>query len=432
MSTNTFQIDLDSEVLRLLRDKVNEEQNIIFNKRNKAHRAWDKICAIMDRLDDTVEYLNGLKLNTGKYKNSSFDFFDFMNNASVVVDCIKKLSKIFDVSNDKMKKSIDIFNQTGKDGKGTDEKYFEYLRSLCSIHPVETSHHIRYQDNDFECSPFVLWNNRKGWINNDYDLSAVVYTSNDEDYVKRVQIYISQIFDYVKTRLEFVQEIIKSIDDYQKKVIADFQKKTIKKEQEFDNYIAYLRNINIEKIARYGSESAFSFDYIIDLFEIKLSNPKNQEKMNLYLNIFKYAIEFEHNSIQNMSDRGFENNGLIHSEKKLESTLYSELYSPHSGSHELREYSYNLQKINYLKYDSGFQNKQWAHIQIKEMLPFLERYVSFKGVNDDFEHYVLVQLALYLDSLENKCFLNMNIPNDLKYRERVLSDKEWKDLFTEK
>ncbi len=34
----------------------------------------------MNRLDDTVEYLNTLELTTGKYKRSAFDFFDFMNN----------------------------------------------------------------------------------------------------------------------------------------------------------------------------------------------------------------------------------------------------------------------------------------------------------------------------------------------------------------
>lgn len=178
---------------------MNEERNITYNKRfyyknNEEHRAWDKICAIMDRLDDTVNYLNGLKLNIGKYKRSAFDFYDFMNNASVVVDCVKELATIFDVSDDEIKKSTDIFNQAGNDGEGTDEKYFAYLRSLCSVHPVETSRHKRYQDNDFECSPFVSWNTGLISFNDECDIYAVVYTSKDEDSFKRVRIFISQIF----------------------------------------------------------------------------------------------------------------------------------------------------------------------------------------------------------------------------------------------
>lgn len=213
MVNNTFQINLDTKILKLLRDKVNDDQYITFNKRfyfkkDIVHRAWDKICAIMDRLDDTVDYLNGLKLNTGKYTRSAFDFFDFMNNASVVIECVKELAKIFDVPYEKIMRSTDIFNQIGKDGKGTDDRYFAYLRSLCSVHPVETSRHKSYQDNDFESSPFVVWNSGKIWIKDDCDIYAVVYTSNDEDNYKRVRIYISQIFEYVKTRLEFIKEII--------------------------------------------------------------------------------------------------------------------------------------------------------------------------------------------------------------------------------
>ncbi|WP_077701973.1 hypothetical protein [Virgibacillus dokdonensis] len=437
MKKVTFQINLDTKILKLLREKVNEEQNITFNKKiyfkkDKVHRAWDKICAIMDRLDDTVDYLNGLELNTGKYNRSAFDFFDFMNNASVVVDCVKELAKIFDVPDDRIKKSIAIFNQVGKDGAGTDEKYFAYLRSLCSVHPVETSRHKSYQDNDFECSPFVTWNNGRVWIDDDCDIYAVVYTSKDEDNFKRVRIFISQIFAFVKTRLEFLLEIINSIDEYQKQVISNFKQKIIKKENEFSNYIDYLRNLNTEQIERYGSEIWYPFDPIINLFELKLTNNKNQNKMDLYLNALKYAIEFEHNSIQNMSEGGFENNGLLYHEENKETTLYCELYSPYSGSDEQKRYSYNLEKISYLGYDSGYNNKQWAYIQLQELRPFLEKYVSFKGVESDFELYALVQLALYLDCLENKCLINRNIPNALKYRERLLSDSEWKILFTDK
>ena len=44
---------------------------------------------------------------------------------------------------------------------------------------------------------------------------------------------------------------------------------------------------------------------------------------------------------------------------------------------------------------------------------FFEKYVSFKNVKSDFEYYALVNLALYLECLENDCIINKNIPNDL-------------------
>ncbi|RFB53394.1 hypothetical protein [Bacillus thuringiensis] len=424
MTKEVFQICLDSTIIEILRDKVNEQQNITINKKVGEKRAWDKICSIMDRLDDTVDYLNRIKLNTGRYSRSAFDFYDFLNNASVVVDCIKQLAKLFDVPDDKIKLSTNIFNQIGKDEQGTDERYFEYIRSLCSVHPIETSRHKRYQDNKFECSPYVMWNNELIGYDNDCDIYAVVYTNKDEDSFKRVKIYISQIFEYVKTRVEFVKDITDEIDQYQKAIIADFKQKTIKQESEFDTYIEYLKNLDKELNNRFGSERIYNFDYIIKLFELKLSNFENQHKMNLYLNALKYAINFEHNSMQNMSYEGFENNGLIYAKKNLETSLYIELHSPNSRSSERKKYNYNLEKIYYLSYDSGENNKEWAYTQLRGAHTFLEKYVTFQGAQSDFEHYALVQLALYFDCLENKCLLNKNIPNELKYRKSLLANME--------
>ena len=426
-----FQININTEILRELRENINREQNISYNKeyhrivdknsgRYKVYRAWDKICAIMDRLDDTVDYLNKLKLNTGKYNRSAFDFYDFMNNAAVVIDCIKELVKIFDVEDSKIRTSKNIFNQPGSDNNGSDERYFEYLRSLCSVHPIETSRHKRYQDNDFECSPYVIWNDGRIWGSDDCDLYAVVYISKDNEYSKRIKIYISQVFEYILTRVNFVSKILESIENYHNQIIVKFRNRHIKMTNEFENYIDYLRNLDKEAKERYGSEYCSKFDYIIGLLELNISNSKNKNKMQLYINALKYAIEFEHNSLQNMSYIGFENNGIIKRKDNYETSLLNELYSLNSGSDVRRKYSYNFEKIEYLNYDSGESNKSWAYIKLRELYPFLERYVSFEGAMGDFEHYALVQLALYLHCLENKCLVNDNIPNELKFREKLI------------
>lgn len=420
MSNEVFKIELDTEILRNLRNKINEQKNISYNKMYKKYRAWDKICAIMNRLDDTVEYLNTIELNTGKYKRSAFDFFDFMNNASVVIDCVKELSKIFEVSDSEIKNSTNIFNKVGSDGNGTDEKYFEYLRSLCSVHPVETSRHKRYQDNDFECSPYVVWNNNLRRNNDDCDIYAVVYTSKDNESFKRVRIYIEQVFKYVEIRVNFIEKIIDYIDNYQKDMILKLKKQHIKNDIEFNSYIEYLTNLDEEAKDRYGDDHWYSFEYVIKLLQLKLSDSENENKMELYINALKYAIKFEHNALQNMNNIGYENSGLKYTEENIETSLYIELYSPSSGSKEERRYGYNIEKIQYLSYDSGDSNKDWAYVQLNEAKEFFEKYVSFRNAKSDFEYYALVNLALYLECLENDCIINKNIPNDLKYREKLL------------
>ena len=419
MVNKVFKIELDTEILKRLRDKINEQQNISYNKMYGKYRAWDKICSIMDRLEDTVEYLNTLEFNTGKYKRSAFDFFDFMNNASVVIDCVKELNKIFKVSDSEIKNSTNIFNKVGSDGNGTDEKYFEYLRSLCSVHPVETSRHKIYQDNDFECSPYVLWNNNLRWSNDDCDIYAVVYTSKDNESFKRVRIYMEQIFRYVERRLNFIERIIGGIDKYQKDMLLQLKERHIKNDTEFNSYIEYLINLDEEAKDRYGDKYWYSFEYVIKLLQLKLSDPENEDKMELYINALKYAIKFEHNALQNMNSIGYENSGLKYTKENIETSLYVELYSPSSGSKEERRYRDKIGKIQNLSYDSGDLNKDWAYVQLDEAREFFEKYVSFRNAKSDFEYYALVNVALYLECLENDCIINKNIPNDLKYRENL-------------
>ena len=146
-----------------------------------------------------------------------------------------------------------------------------------------------------------MWNDGTIWGNDDCDLYAVVYTSKDNEYSKRVKIYILQIFEYVKTRVNFIVNIIKAIESYQNKVILEFKNSHIKNIDEFDNYIDYLENLDNVAKERFGSEYWSKFDYIINLLKLKVSNYKNENKMKLYINALKYAVNFEYNALQNMS-----------------------------------------------------------------------------------------------------------------------------------
>ena len=64
------------------------------------------------------------------------------------------ISKIYNVPYE-AENDISCFNQKGNDGSGNDEKYFKYLRSLCSVHPVETSQHKIYQGDEPEWCPYI-------------------------------------------------------------------------------------------------------------------------------------------------------------------------------------------------------------------------------------------------------------------------------------
>lgn len=95
----TFRFQFNTEYARNLRDAVNDRRkqsidNVHDEKQTKgSYCAWDRICAAMDRLEDTLDYLNHIELGKDKRSRSAFDFYDFINNAYIVIDCIKNNRK---------------------------------------------------------------------------------------------------------------------------------------------------------------------------------------------------------------------------------------------------------------------------------------------------------------------------------------------------
>ena len=440
MEQTIFQISLDTDLAYKLRDTINSEQEIStkkrqtlrINKKEKEYPAWSLMCAIMDRIDDTVDYLNQLKLNTGKYPKSAFDFFDFMNQSSVMIDCIEIMAKIYEVSFDNENQSTEIFGEKGDNGKGTDKKYFDYLRSLCSVHPVETSYYDKmYQKDDFECCPYVVWNTGRIWDKKDCNLHAQVYVNGEKEGDRHIGINIVNIFDYVKYRYSLLEKVICGIKKYNQDIIQGFISSPLKFEADFDCYTDYLEYLRVEGEERLGKDCVYELEFVSSLFKLALSNSENQSHFEKYRNAIRYAVGFQHSAIQNRNLKGFCNDGILQPRGETELTLLDQLCHIESISPIAKQYHYQFKKISYLAGDSSDGNKRFAYAMLEEVKSLLENYVSFDGAQSDYEYYALVKVALYFDCLENKCPVNKNSPNNLAYRDRFLSREEIEELNKE-
>jgi len=134
-----------------------------------------------------------------------------------------------------------------------------------------------------------------------------------------------------------------------------------------------------------------------------------------------------------MSYEGYENNGIEHPESWIETTLFDTIHHTSPYDSDFSAYGYNLEKVYYLGSDSTYNeyDKIYARHLLEEPKKLINRYVHFTNTEPDIERLVLVRLALYLDALSRKSFLNKNIPNTSEYRMQILSDEQYADLFVE-
>lgn len=306
-----MKLTLNPELNRCLREKVNEWHNFTYEKqanfkspekRGKVIKAqaYNCICACMDRIDELVEHCNSLELN------SLFGLYDIFNYGQTLVDCISMISKIYDVPYE-TEGDVSCFNQKGSDGSGNDEKYFKYLRSLCSVHPVETSQHKIYQGDEPEWCPYIsgpsavmlmLADNNSELKGADY--YAVVYR-NDMEFNKHVPIKISEIIQYLSKRYEHIEKIIQAIDRYNSDIVDKLIEKHIPLPEEFEDYVDYLFSLKDAIAERTGDKEDFHIKEWIAVMKAHFTDKKMQIELQEYQEAMKAGIKEIHNKLQRMS-----------------------------------------------------------------------------------------------------------------------------------
>ena len=412
-----FIIKLDESILRRFDEVINNNGKFFIkhshDRKNKNERSWNIICAIKDRIADITKYLNNLMLNENNYGNA-FDFLNFLNHSAVLIDCIYTLLNVINLNIESIKDPSSIFKKDiiineGCEDKHKDDNYFKYLRSLSSVHPIETSRHKVYQKYDFEVSPFIVWHSKLPHYNG--DLILIIYNQDGDDYVR--YIYIDEIFEYVNSRFEIINLIINEMEKHAENKINNFRKEKIKDIVDFDNYVDYMHNLKDEYKNRISEENLGDFDYVINAIKQKITTESNKPKVELYIKALKYSITFLHKQVQDLPKNLTEEKytGIKYPNKNRELGLFDELNMIDNKNYD----DYTLSKSYTLicdNYDFIYRNE---NRKLVLMLPIFNDVGIIINENEsNFELYLLLKTALYIKSFEFDNVLSRNIPKKFK------------------
>ncbi len=415
-------IYLNDNVIRNFRNTINDYIDFSLLKKYKNNdNAWNSICALMDRIEDIVIYLNEKELNTGKWNRCAFDFFEFIEQAGVLIECIDELYKIYDIKPSRTKtifkhKEINEaylskLKEENKIAKVGDLNYFEYIRSLSSVHPGKTDRHKEFQFGNFEVSPYVVWNGGIYALDPrcNGEIILVTYNNETDQMLINKSIYIKEIFNFIKYKYYSINYLTKYVKKYYLDEIKTLRDTPIRKRNDLKNNLEYLNNLVNESKKRCPNITD-EIQEVIDIFNQQITREENINKYNKYCNALLYSMKGIHRQLQNMDFK---------CESPIDNLLFKLLVGEiHLKNNAKMNYSYPLQKILDLKLESG--DKEFALIQYKTLLPFFNKYI--KVTEEDLyqlsyeELYVLSQIAIYLHELEYNDIVNFCIPNDEEFR----------------
>ena len=174
---------LKEDLANKLRDVINSEFTY-FSKLHgtkQANNVWNQICAMMDRIEQTIRHINLLNLHLKDHSRLAYGFLDVLNNVSNLIEYIHIVHIYFPTKKfEALMTSCEIFSQPGKFGKGNDILYLRYLRSLSAPHALNTARFSDlYQDTKEYC-PLVLWEDRIMEDGQATDIVFHVYKDNGD------------------------------------------------------------------------------------------------------------------------------------------------------------------------------------------------------------------------------------------------------------
>lgn len=376
-------------------------------------------CAL-NRMEDTLEYMNTIQLGSTVGKRSAFDFYDFVNCEMVVIDCIESIAKIFDMGSElkSLKQEKNIFNEAG-----TDVEFVKYIRSLASVHPLNTAWHTEFNGyENFHCSPRAYWDCS---LVDDRDLTVAIYDSaSSNDEYKFIGIKISDFVDYLNKWINFIDKILVVIKQYETDRMEQYRKIQMKSVSDFSSYPAYIAYLKSEYVERGQNMQIDCFKDYIRVFSISVSNPINLPKVELYRNAIKLSLQFLHQRLQNMEYGRERSTGIRYDEPTNYTELFIELHWPQNFLSNEHNIGYCIEKL--------VDESDFYRDRMEEIKGWVNQYVLFKNTESYDETFILVMTASYLDSLKKQNVLNMNIPNETMYRETILSREEYSKLISYK
>lgn len=373
---------LDANLCKKLREVINKTD--IFIKDEEENKKFNLVCALMDRFDTTVKYINSIE----KIKSED-EFILFMVHVCIIKDGIKYIKEVLNINCEEDSK---IFEEIYRKYpielpeiiEYSDDQFFEYFRSLVFAHPFLTNRSIpNRMEGEIQYSPFIIAN-RFTFKGENKLLSVKVY-SNKRNNSFFIDVPFERLRKYIKLKYEELNEVIEKFENIIKRKETEWKKRKVKRD---------LCDVEIlNDVKSILQERCYDYD-IIDELIIYLtcdSTLKENEK-----SVHKYRIAIEE-IIPKLCD-AVDN----YNHDELYDLTYLILHVTPKVHQE--EMNYQLEKIFcYLNEDyKGSEDFKWGLKQAENFANgFAKKWVTIKPYQMDYnEIKMLTRVACYLEYKE--------------------------------
>ena len=382
---------LDKEVIREFRKTINSSR--IFSNVTEHKNRYNLTCAVMDRLDSTVEYLN----KHSCHPSSEDGFICFLVYACMLKDAIYKLyENVFHrlpTLNDEKKYFSNVTSYYhsifDENTCPSDDMFFEYLRSVSFAHPFGTGYRNRpfLQKNEIQYSPWVIFKSIFSSFGKEDTVGVRIYSNIAERDICDIQLSFNSIKNYIKDRYMCLIELTEWAKN---EVIVQNERWKEIKVLRSEDPVKTIRNI--KEILKSRFEETYSIDIAETYLCCELTRQSNKNNVLEYRKAIIALIPYMCDYVDNLDYERLEKtlNILRVVPKKMHNNAYYQLE---------KIFCYLNQRSDYIEHDS---DEEWGLIQLTEFSKGFAKkwvFIDIETMSYD-EIHLLVSTACYLEARE--------------------------------
>lgn len=374
---------LNEQLCEKLRVVINETD--IFIKDEDESKKFLLICALLDRFDTAVKYINEHQ----KRPKSEAGLIIFIVYSCIIKDGIDYIKNVLKIGKSEDKKIFEnIYRKPPinipEKEEFNDDKFFSYFRSLLFAHPLYTNKAIPNSLNgEIQYSPYILIAPIELPLDDSIDIK--IY-SNKREIIPFLSIQFKNLKKYIKGKYEELNQVIEGF----RKIIIEKETKwkehKVNRDQEVVDVLKDCVNISEERYM-----DTYEINELITYLTCENSLKENIENVNRYRNEIKKIIP----SICDALD-SYNHEELYY--------IVLDVLSVTPDAHKMMHYQ--LEKIyGYLNYENNNNDDMEWGLKQAELFAqgFAKKWVVIKPREMDFDEIkMLTQVACYLEYMEQK------------------------------
>lgn len=380
---------LDKRLSRDFSTAINSSP--IFHKHPDYKAHFNLACAVMDRLETCVFYLNEHQ----EYPHTEEEFLQFIMFACMLMDAVKQI--LLDLGIDKKKQPIfegadnyTHFKEVCKNAPlylkdeqcPTDDEFWEYFRSITFAHPFGTDRPKFLEEKETQYSPWVIVHTGGPVHRNISEPIGVRIYSSTREQIMDLVMPFSVIKGYIKSRYERISLATKWVKEQIDLIHTQWKKEKIDRSQTPENML-----LNIRDILKLRYVDTDTIDTAYEYLTCRTTNPRNDHSVRAFRDAICDILPKICDAVE----------GLEYEE--LETLLDSVVRARPVEIHPMADYQ--LEKIFcYLHEGISSENVYWGQIQAEAFSKeFASKWVVIDVKSMAFcEIKLLTQTACYLEA----------------------------------